>query len=293
MRIEIFKTGTHKPMKGEARTFTVADLDSFVAASAGKEIPAVIGHPKLADPAYGWAKGIERDGESLFANLDQVDPGFEELVKAGRYKNISISINKDGSIRHIGFLGAVPPAVTGLKPVEFSLDEEVTEYSTEEAEAEPVETEETKEKEEDTPALPGSDEELLKRIAEAENRVLELEKQLLEKLRAEKQSEFAAFADAQVNEGRVKPDVKDKIVEVLTHLNSVETDGSLNFAAEEPDASKAFKDLIRSLPQMVKPGRIPGMEFAQEDQTQQTGKPLAGKELAQFIKKSMENNDEA
>ncbi|KAB2908944.1 MAG: hypothetical protein F9K26_05390 [Ignavibacteriaceae bacterium] len=299
MRIEIFKTGVHKPMQGEARTFTVADLDSIVAASAGKEIPAVIGHPKLADPAYGWAKVIEREGESLFAQLDQVDPGFEELVKAGRYKNISISINKDGSVRHIGFLGAVPPAVTGLKPVEFSNDAEAAEYAVGDIIPAPVESdskkEKTKKEEEEESSTPecSASEELLRRVTAAENKVAQLEKQLLEKIKAEKQTEFAAFADAQVAEGRIKPDAKGKVINVLMHLNSVGTDGALNFAEAEPEASKIFRELIKSLPSIVTPGRIPGLQFAAGDQPTDEAKPLAGKELAQFIKKSMENYDEA
>ncbi|GKX43822.1 hypothetical protein SOASR015_28560 [Pectobacterium carotovorum subsp. carotovorum] len=94
------------------------------------EAPFVIGHPSLTAPAYGWAKRFEvRDG-LVYTEPKQVNPVFAEAFNAGSYKKRSLSIYlpdtpgnpKPGHYyaRHVGFLGAVPPAIKGLPDVQFS-----------------------------------------------------------------------------------------------------------------------------------------------------------------------------
>ncbi|MFD2451695.1 hypothetical protein [Ideonella paludis] len=87
----------------------------------------MIGHPKHDAPAYGWAT-LKRDGESLFAKFDDVNPSFEAGVAQGAYRNRSVAVVKDKQhgwrVRHIGWLGAAPPAIDGLKPVQFSAAED-------------------------------------------------------------------------------------------------------------------------------------------------------------------------
>ncbi|MFV2030801.1 2-oxoacid:acceptor oxidoreductase, partial [Neisseria sp. S1] len=61
------------------------------------------------------------------------------LVKAGRYKKVSASFYPPGSpsnpvpgkwyVRHVGFLGAHPPAVKGLAPINFADGEQFIEFS--------------------------------------------------------------------------------------------------------------------------------------------------------------------
>lgn len=130
--IEIFRAGKHKDMSGKVSSFSVADLEATAAAydPAKHESPGVVGHPTDNAPAYCWAKKLFVEGETLKAELDQVDPAFAEMVNAGRFKKISASFYKPDSsenpnpgvysLRHIGFLGAQPPAVKGLKSASFS-----------------------------------------------------------------------------------------------------------------------------------------------------------------------------
>jgi hypothetical protein len=130
--IEIFRAGRHTAMSGETLDFTATDLAEIAAGYdlTLHEAPAVVGHPRHDLPAYGWIKGMRADGDRLLAELDQVDPQFAELVKAGRYKKLSAAFYppdapsnpKPGQyyLRHIGFLGAQPPAVKGLKPPVFA-----------------------------------------------------------------------------------------------------------------------------------------------------------------------------
>lgn len=69
----------------------------------------------------------------LQAEPTQLDPAFAELVRAGRFKKISASFYAPDSpanprpgqwyLKHVGFLGAAPPAVKGLKQVAFNAAE--------------------------------------------------------------------------------------------------------------------------------------------------------------------------
>lgn len=140
--IQIFKPGKHTAMSGAVLEFSESDLQAASDAydPVLHEAPIVVGHPKLDAPAYGWVKALQYSEGGLSAEPDQVDPEFAELVKAGRYKKISASFFSPDSprnpvpgvyyLRHVGFLGAVPPAVKGLKQVEFAADDEgVIEFS--------------------------------------------------------------------------------------------------------------------------------------------------------------------
>ncbi|WP_319405140.1 hypothetical protein [uncultured Desulfosarcina sp.] len=88
------------------------------------EPPAVIGHPKDNAPAYGWVealkKGVSNGIGVLLAKFKQVNPQFVELVRNGSFKKRSACFYPDGRLRHVGFLGALPPAVKGLPDVRFS-----------------------------------------------------------------------------------------------------------------------------------------------------------------------------
>jgi len=130
--IEIFRAGTHTSMKGDTLSFAESDLltTAEVYDPALHEAPLVVGHPTHDAPAFGWVKGLSSDGASLLAQVDQIDPAFAEAVDAGRFKKVSASFyppNGKGNpvpgtwyLRHVGFLGAQPPAVRGLKPIEFA-----------------------------------------------------------------------------------------------------------------------------------------------------------------------------
>lgn len=122
MIIEIFRIGKHKDSAGIEREYSEADLDKMASAynPANHEAPVVLGHPADNAPAYGWVKSLWRKGERLYAELGDLAPEFVDWVKRKLYKKRSISLYADGTLRHIGFLGAVPPAVKGLADVQFA-----------------------------------------------------------------------------------------------------------------------------------------------------------------------------
>lgn len=135
---EIFRTGKHTAMSGATLDFSEDMLQAAVAAydPALHEAPIVVGHPKDNHPAFGWVKGLSFADGVITVDPGQVDADFAELVEAGRYKKRSASWYlpdspnnpKPGTLylRHVGFLGAQPPAVKGLKDVQFSEDDAIT-----------------------------------------------------------------------------------------------------------------------------------------------------------------------
>lgn len=134
--IEIFKAGVHTDMNGNTLTFTAQQLEDMVAryndsaANENFEAPIVVGHPKHDNPAYGWIKRLEFADGTLKAIPHQVEESFKKLVNEGRYKKISVSLHAPDAennpskgawmLKHVGFLGAVAPAVKGLKTANLS-----------------------------------------------------------------------------------------------------------------------------------------------------------------------------
>lgn len=139
--IEIFKIGTHTAMGGQTIQFDQNLLSAAVAGydPALHEAPVVVGHPKDNHPAFGWIDHLEMTADGVvLAHPKQVDAQFAELVEQGRYKKRSASWYlpdspanpKPGTLylRHVGFLGAQPPAVKGLKDIQFSEDPGIVEF---------------------------------------------------------------------------------------------------------------------------------------------------------------------
>ncbi|OLF53795.1 peptidase [Pseudomonas chlororaphis] len=138
--IPFFRAGKHVDSQGRTVEFTEADLAASISGydPALHRAPLVIGHPKDNGPAYGWVRSISRNpkGEAT-AVPEQVHNDFAEGVAAGTWYPRSASWYaptdprnpKPGVyyLRHIGFLGAQPPAIKGLSDIEFDDGEGVLE----------------------------------------------------------------------------------------------------------------------------------------------------------------------
>ncbi len=139
--IEIFRTGTHSPLKGAALTFGVAELEAIAASydPASYEAPIVVGHPALDAPAYGWIASLRVNGDRLLATPKDVDVQFAAAVREKKYKRVSASFwppvapnnptPGKWALKHVGFLGAAAPAVKGLKPAQFADDDGALEFA--------------------------------------------------------------------------------------------------------------------------------------------------------------------
>lgn len=119
--IPVFRTGTHTDSSGNEKTWTESDLDHIITNyhPGEHEAPAVIGHPEHDSPAWGWVEGLKRDGQMLFAKFKDLAPEFVDMLRKGLFRKRSISLYPDMTLRHVGFLGAMPPAVKGLPNVAF------------------------------------------------------------------------------------------------------------------------------------------------------------------------------
>ncbi len=115
---DVFFAGEHTDNQGKTRSYSRADLQQVVDNFAPNKAPLVIGHPKTNAPALGWVTGVRlTDDDRLEVTADNVNVDFAKAVAAKSFPNRSISLertDKGLSLRHIGYLGAVEPALEGL-----------------------------------------------------------------------------------------------------------------------------------------------------------------------------------
>ncbi|MCK5615276.1 hypothetical protein KAR91_76135 [Candidatus Pacearchaeota archaeon] len=93
------------------------------------EAPNVIGHPETNKPAYGWVKKIYRKGKNLWMKAS-ILPGLADMIRKGMYKKRSIAWYPPNHpanptpgknyLMHVGWLGAVPPAIKGMPDAQLS-----------------------------------------------------------------------------------------------------------------------------------------------------------------------------
>jgi hypothetical protein len=283
LQIEIFKPGTFTSVEGLTVSFTADDL-AGVASSydpASDPAPAVIGHPKLDDPAWGWAESLSIEGDRLVATVGEVEPAFAEAVAKGRYKRISAQFYpkdhpanpKPGKfyLKHIGFLGAAPPAVKGLKPVSFSEAQQSGCTTIE------LELSTPKEKTVKTP------EEIS--FAEREANIVARETALkagedalaAERAKAAKQAsadlhaDAVSFAEGLVSQAKLAPPAKDRVIFLIDALGAAAAaEGASPLSFGEGDKAEspvvAFKKLFDAAQPLVSLGEHakPGNE-ADED----------------------------
>jgi len=124
LEVEGFCAGTHTDANGKTDTWTEDDVkkiaDKYNQISATAPAPVCLGHPVDNSPAYGWIKSAYAAGGKLMLKLGELNKDFVKALKTGSYKTRSLSLYEDGTIRHIGFLGGMQPAIKGLTPLHFA-----------------------------------------------------------------------------------------------------------------------------------------------------------------------------
>lgn len=288
--IPIFQAGRHRDMNGAAIIITEVELQKTVSTYQPSlhEAPLVIGHPQHDAPAWGWVSGLNLINGVLLATVQQVDPAFSEIVHSGRYKKVSASFYTPDAannpvpgtyyLRHVGFLGAQPPAIKGLAAVSFTEEEggvvtiikqvanpmnhkqfqkkEHNDFSEIPLQQE-VEMEQEQEQEKKVPQGKTEDkaQQLKQELDEREKQLLAREEKLQAKERESKQQKLINFIDQLIEEGRVLPKDREGLLALLARL---EDSGVIEFseggAAGEMVSSKAasyFKEFIAALPVQV------------------------------------------
>ena len=280
-KIEVFRAGTHVDMSGAHVTISDDDLAQTAAQydKNAMEAPIVVGHPKTDSPAYGWVSGLSVDESGvLIANIEQLDPEFAEIVKAGRYKHVSASFYapqspgnpKPGTwyLRHVGFLGAQPPAVKGLKPASFADNDGqyvfsfAADTSRDKTKGKKTMTEEEiKAKEAELAAKEKAIEAKATEFAEsakaaeadrlrAKEAELEAREKALEAKAAEaRKLENVAFAEKLVKDGKILPRDMEHVVTLMAAISDT---AIVNFAengeSKQISAVEAHKKFLDALP---------------------------------------------
>ncbi|WP_028710404.1 hypothetical protein [Paracoccus pantotrophus] len=306
-RIEVFRPGTFKPMEGEPITYSAADLRAVADAydPAVAPAPIVVGHPDTDAPAYGWVESFDYDAdqERLFANLHEIEPSFAELVKAGRFKKVSMAyfsptqghnpVPGTWYPKHLGFLGAAAPGVPGLKNASFAGGEGaafevafgsaaetaslfrklrdllIEKFGREEADLalpswqiewldqfpnDDIETAGFAAPADPTPIPPEKEPAVPKQpdpaFAEREAEVAEREKRLAEREAALNHTDNVSFAEGLVQDGKLLPASKDKVVALLDVLPG---HAAVTFAAgaDKLTPAAALKEILSAQPKVV------------------------------------------
>ncbi|MBF0448580.1 MAG: hypothetical protein HQL67_10290 [Magnetococcales bacterium] len=282
--IPIFEAGQHRDMNGLTLTLTEMTLKETASIyhADRHEAPLVIGHPQHNAPAWGWVAGLKVENGVLLAYVKQVDPAFRELVQAGRYKKISSSFYTPDSasnpvpgsyyLRHVGFLGAHPPAIKGLGDASFEEEESgiitfghSTDPTWPARNDQPehnnfseitIQQEKKMDNEQEEPI--STPESLLMQKQELDQREAELnrrEEALHKQERESAQTRLTTFVDQLIDEGRILP--RDR-AGLLALMERLQASGVIEFSESGPDgepvASEAlnyFQDFVSRLPIQV------------------------------------------
>lgn len=290
--IAVFRTGTHTDAAGVSRTFTAEHLramaDKFSPETGSA--PAVKGHPQTDDPAYAWVDRFlfEETSGVLYAVFRDIDPEFADEVRSRRYARISLALHAPESPsnpvpgiyypKHVGFLGAAAPAVTGLKAANFNQtggvlmfdfndENQVSKFSeilgkTLEAfgfrkpEANPA----------PAPAAPApASVTESPEFKAAEERAAELQAQLESERQARQElednstrAECAAFAEQLAGKGILTPVEAEKLAGVLFEIR--DAGGELTFTEDGKEtkakAGQILRDFLAALPPRIQFGEI-------------------------------------
>lgn len=278
--MEVFRAGKHVSANGVEREWRVTDLQQMAESYDPEkhEAPIVVGHPKDNAPAFGWIKGLKVVADKLMALPSQVAPEFAELVKAGRYKKRSISLYPDGTLRHVGFLGAQPPAVKGLKDIEFAgAAADTYEYAdTEDAQMTELERlqQELAEERKKRELAEGKADEATAAKQQAEANFAELQAQA-------KKQEIDAFIDQGVKDGKILPAWKNQgLAEFMAALDGQTETYEFSEGKQETPLNW-FKGFINSFAEhplfkeMAKPKREEKTDEFSEDE--KLGEEIAAK----------------
>lgn len=307
MWIPVFKTGTWTDSQGNTKTWTEQDLDQIVEKNNAvlgdqHDSPCVIGHPKDNSPAYGWTEKLKREGDILYAKIKPTVNEFVDWLKNKVYNKVSISLYADGLLRHIGFLGGMPPAVKGLKMPEFNEEKEFSEIEVSPNMSFPAQAftkteDKTSKSNHSEGDMPDKNQEKLQQLEEKISQ-LENENQKLktdfQEVSTEKENaiqelgkirmnmrkmEFEQFLNEEIAFGALNEDQQSKAKMILENLSTI------NFSEDGPDLVSEFKEFLKSLPAKVPEGEIARKGYAPDTDTD------IEKQREKKIEEYMEKND--
>lgn len=258
--IEIFRAGRHIDDAGQAHAFSPADIEGMAASydPALREAPLTVGHPKDNLPAYGWVQSLQSSSTGVLTmSAHQVEPQFAEMARAGRFKKRSASFYPPHSpnnptpgrwyLRHVAFLGAQPPAVAGLKDLQFCDSTASSDAVSFSSVSSPLQRKDSKSmNEEELKAQLAQTQAELTAAREAKAQAQAAEAQarqqaasFAEQAQAQRRAGFVAFCEVQVQAGKLLP--KDQPMAVAT-LELLANAAPVEFA--EGDATRRISAVV-------------------------------------------------
>lgn len=278
IRLHILRPGHFTAMGGEPIELTQADLADLAETYDPEryEAPIVVGHPADNDPAYGWVARLEVDAEGLHAVPSHIAPELRQAVAERRYRQVSASLYPPSSsanphpgkwsLRHVGVLGAQPPAVKGLRSIQLgdgagcvclSLPNEdlsmaetpmADDVTAQQAELEQRLAEVTVQQ----AALAAQLAELAEReqqLAQREQQVAQAEARMAMEMATRRTQEITDFAEGLVQAGKLLPRDQSLVVGVLDHFAAA----PLNFAEGDAqvDIGTRLRAFLESQPVQV------------------------------------------
>ena len=225
---------------------------------ADHEPPAVVGHPKDNSPAFGWVdsvrKVVKNGAAVLEAKFKDLAPEFVQAVKDGRYKKRSAAFYKDGRLRHVGFLGGMPPAVKGLAPIEFEDNPDVVTFEFSETppadvppddEQEIEETEMSITQEQLDAAVAKIKAEKDAEIKAAKEKASAAEARFTESETARKKKDNEAFLNGLVETSKITPGMKKNLAAFMEALDGL--DETITFAEGDNEQDMGLKDAFKKV----------------------------------------------
>ncbi len=253
-RIHALKAGTWQSLGG-AVSLSLFDL-AHIAESynpALHEAPVVIGHPATDDPAFGWVRSAELQPDGLWLNTELL-PEMADLVKRSLYKKVSVSLYPPDapanpvpggySIKHLGFLGAQPPAVKGLQGVVLNSESDQTIT---------IEFEEARmgdENKDPAVALAEKQASLAQEQQALTQKKTEIdlaEQNLTKRERDLRQKEWGIQLDSHIQAGRLLPKDKAQVLAFMEGLHGQNVD----LGEGEKPMLDSFKEFLAALPAQV------------------------------------------
>lgn len=299
--IEIFRAGRHTDINGIERQFTDADLQGMASGydPALHEAPLVVGHPRTDDPAYGWVQGLKVAAGKLLAIPRQVQAAFGEAVQSGAYKKVSAAFYSPTDkhnptpgqwyLRHVGFLGAMPPAIKGLMGAAFGEGDAlenavVIEFSEgdgpQPADTQGADAQDATASAEPSPAFSPTDTPTPHppkepAVTEAEAAALKAQNETLQReldaarareaaaAQAARTAEHTAFAEKLISEGRVPEADKARIVAVADAIDPASGEAVMfGEGSAQTTLYAQFQQFLQSLPAKVAFGEAASRERA-------------------------------
>ncbi len=288
--IEIFRPGRLIDDSGVEHVFDAADIAAMASCydPAQREAPLCIGHPADNLPAYGWVKSLSVNAAGRLAmDAHEVDAQFAEIVGKKLYKKRSSAFYppahpnnpKPGTwyLRHVAFLGAQPPAVSGLKDIQFSESEAgsgLVCFSEGGDSAKPTKKELSMDEKERLEAEAKVAKEAQARAEKEAADAKAALAQFAEQRRQDRHAGFVQFSEAQLAAGKLKKpdaDVLPAVLDALADSQAVEfSEGS---ATKKIAPAEWLKSFIAGAAPVVHFGEFaPGSSGAQQGQGSAKGK---------------------